>query len=163
MYLAVVEAKTAALFAAASEAGAVIAGADDKTSAALHGYGRNLGVAFQLVDDALDYIGAQDALGKSVGDDFREGKMTLPVVYSISRANDEEKKFWKRVISDSTQNPEDFAQACDLMQANGAVEETFACAKHYAARALEDLSAVPQNEHTLALAALAAQSVERAY
>jgi len=90
MYLAVVESKTAALFAAAAQAGAVIAKADPKIEDALRRYGRDLGVAFQLVDDALDYMGAEDALGKSVGDDFREGKMTLPIVYSIDRATPEE-------------------------------------------------------------------------
>lgn len=163
MYLAVVESKTAALFAAAAEAGAVIAGADDKTATALRNYGRNLGVAFQLVDDALDYVGAEVALGKTVGDDFREGKMTLPVVYSIDRANDADRKFWKRVISDGRQSAEDFDKAREIMTDNNALEDTFACARRYATRALEDLGGAPQNDHTSALAELASQSVTRAY
>lgn len=163
MYLAVVESKTAALFAAAAQAGAVIAGADAKTEDALRRYGRDLGVAFQLIDDALDYTGAEAALGKSVGDDFREGKMTLPIVYSIDRATLEEKTFWKRVITDGVQEDGDLEKARDIMARNNALEDTKSCARRYAARALEDLSEAPQNEYTDALSMLAEQSVARAY
>ncbi len=163
MYLAVVESKTAALFAAAAQAGAVIAGADAKTEDALRRYGRDLGVAFQLIDDALDYTGAEAALGKSVGDDFREGKMTLPIVYSIDRATPEEKTFWKRVITDGVQEDGDLEKARDIMARNNALEDTKSCARRYAARALEDLSEAPQNEYTDALSMLAEQSVARAY
>lgn len=163
MYLAVVESKTAALFAAASRAGAVIAGASDQTEDALRRYGRNLGVAFQLVDDALDYSGLEETLGKNVGDDFREGKMTLPIVYSISRADANELKFWKRVISDGHQEPDDFSQACEIINRNGALQDTFACARRYADRALEDLSSAPENEYSQALADLAEKSVSRIY
>ena len=98
MYLAVVESKTAALFAAATHAGAAIAGGNEAKQEALRRYGRNLGVAFQLVDDALDYAGFEDTIGKTVGDDFREGKMTLPVVYALDRATSDERKFWSRVL-----------------------------------------------------------------
>ncbi len=99
-YLAVIDAKTAALFAAAAEVGAVIAERPKSEAAALRSYGRNLGLAFQLVDDALDYSGEQSVLGKSVGDDFREGKITLPVVLSYRRGNAEERAFWERTLKE---------------------------------------------------------------
>ena len=163
MYLAVVESKTAALFSAAAEAGAVIAGASPELADSLRRYGRNLGVAFQLVDDVLDYTGAAGALGKNVGDDFREGKMTLPVVYSIDRASDSENKFWRRVIEDGAQNNDDFQEALSIMKRNNAIDDTFACAKRYATRALDDLSSAPDGEYKDALAALAEQSVNREF
>ncbi len=163
MYLAVVESKTAALFAAAAEVGGVIAGASPVEADALRRYGRNLGVAFQLVDDALDYAGAETALGKSVGDDFREGKMTLPVVYSIDRADGEEKAFWRRVITDGVQDDGDFERACGFMEENRALADTLQCARRYAARALDDLREAPSGPYAEALAALATSSTNRVH
>lgn len=163
MYLAVVEAKTAALFAAAAQAGALIAGASPAEEDALRGYGRNLGIAYQLIDDALDYDGAEGALGKSVGDDFREGKMTLPVVYAVARAREEEKPFWRRVIAEGRQGEGDFEKAQSLMARDEAVVDTIACAKRYAADALENLAALPQNDYAAALADLVKSSVSRAF
>ena len=98
-YLAVIDAKTAALFAAAAEVGAAIADRPKSEAAALRSYGRNLGLAFQLVDDALDYAGDPSTLGKSVGDDFREGKITLPVVLCYRRGNAAERAFWHRTLT----------------------------------------------------------------
>lgn len=163
MYLAVVESKTAALFAAAAEVGGVIAGASPSEADALRRYGRNLGVAFQLVDDALDYAGAETALGKSVGDDFREGKMTLPVVYSIDRADGSEKAFWRRVITDGGQADGDFERARGFMENNRALDDTLSCARRYAARALDDLKEVPGGHYAEALSALAQSSTNRAH
>ena len=163
MYLAVVESKTAALFAAAARAGAIIAGANADAEDALRRYGRNLGVAFQLVDDALDYAGFEKSLGKSVGDDFREGKMTLPVVYALDRASHKERAFWKRVIAEGDQHEDDFERAREIMTANDAIEDTLICARRYAARALDDLAETPANAYSDALAALASQSVLRAH
>ncbi|MEZ5894831.1 MAG: polyprenyl synthetase family protein [Parvularculaceae bacterium] len=161
MYLAVVESKTAALFAAAAQSGAVIAGADATAEEALRSFGRNLGVAYQLVDDALDYSGREAALGKSVGDDFREGKMTLPVVYAFDRASPDDKDFWRRTIAEGRQNEDDFDHARSLIESTRALEDTLACARRYAARAMEDLADAPQNEYTDALSELAALSVAR--
>ena len=161
MYLAVVESKTAALFAAATQAGAIVAGADPRSEEALRSFGRNLGVAFQLVDDALDYSGREQALGKSVGDDFREGKMTLPVVYAFDRANGADRDFWRRTIAEGRQRPEDFDRARELIGATRALEDTFACARRYAARALDDLALAPANAFSAQLAAIASQSVAR--
>ncbi len=163
MYLAVVESKTAALFAAAAHAGAVIAGCDAKSEEALRSFGRNMGIAYQLVDDILDYAGYEDALGKSVGDDFREGKMTLPVVYALGRATSEEKTFWRRTIGEGRQQPDDLARACEALERTGAFADALACAQRYADRALEDLSRAPANAYSRALADLAATSVSRAY
>lgn len=161
MYLAVVESKTAALFAAAAQAGAVIAGATARDEDAMRSFGRNLGVAYQLVDDALDYSGREKALGKSVGDDFREGKMTLPVVYALDRSGPAERDFWRRTIADGRQRPEDFDHARRLIEATHALDDTFACARRYAARAVEDLGRAPQNAFSAALADLAIRSAAR--
>lgn len=161
MYLAVVESKTAALFAAAAQAGAVIAGADPRGEEAMRSFGRNLGIAYQLVDDALDYAGRESALGKSVGDDFREGKMTLPVVYALDRAAGEDRDFWRRTIAEGRQTPDDFERARRLIVSTRALDDTFACARRYANRALDDLSRAPQNDCTAALREVAALSVER--
>lgn len=162
MYLAVVEAKTAALFAGATQSGALIAGCSEAEERALEGYGRNLGVAYQLIDDALDYAGFEPTLGKSVGDDFREGKMTLPVVYAIARARPEEKGFWRRVITDGHQENGDFARARVLMERDDAIIDTIACARRYAERALADLLKAPENVYSAALGDLVATSVSRA-
>lgn len=161
MYLAVVESKTAALFAAATQSGALIAGADAESVEALRSFGRNLGVAFQLVDDALDYSGREVSLGKSVGDDFREGKMTLPVVYAFDRSSGEDREFWRRTIAEGRQRPGDFEHARDLVATTRALEDTFACAKRYAARALDDLTAAPVNAYSAQFAEIAARSVAR--
>ncbi len=163
MYLAVVESKTAALFAAAACAGAMIAGASPTQSDALKRYGRNLGVAFQLIDDALDYSGFEADLGKTVGDDFREGKMTLPIVYALDRATADEKTFWRRTIADGQQEDGDLERAREILIANNALDDTIACAKRYAERAQQDISEAPQNEHAQALCALALHSVSRRY
>ncbi len=160
MYLAVVESKTAALFAAATQAGAIIAGADARGEEAMRSFGRNLGIAYQLVDDALDYSGREQALGKRVGDDFREGKMTLPVVYALDRSP-ADRDFWRRTIAEGRQQAEDFENARRLIVATHALDDTLACARRYAARALENLENAPQNAHSAAFAELARMSAAR--
>lgn len=163
MYLSVVEAKTAALFAAAAQAGALIAGASKAQENDLRDYGQNLGIAYQLIDDALDYTGVEGDLGKSVGDDFREGKMTLPIVYAVARAREEEKPFWRRVIVDGHVEEEDFEQALMLMERDEAVVDTIARAKEYASAAVQNLSELPQNDYSDALSDLVESSVARAF
>lgn len=159
-HLAVVEAKTAALFKGATQSGALIAGADAGGETALAEYGRRFGIAYQLIDDALDYAGAEGALGKTVGDDFREGKMTLPVVYAVARARPEEKAFWKRVVG-GAQEEGDFDRARALMERDDAIADAADCARRYADSALEALSAAPANPYADALAALVTSSVSR--
>jgi octaprenyl-diphosphate synthase len=150
-YLQVIGAKTAALFAAAAEVGAVVAGRPKQEQAALDSYGRNLGVAFQLVDDALDYSGKQAVLGKTVGDDFREGKITLPVVLSYRRGNDEERAFWKRTLERGDQNDDDLETALSLMHKHEAIKDTIDRAKHYGAIARDALAIFAPSEHKSAL------------
>lgn len=137
-YLKVIESKTAALFAAACRVGAVIAGRDTADAEALDAYGRDLGIAFQLVDDALDYAADGTALGKNTGDDFREGKVTLPVLLAHERGDAAERDFWKRVIESPDQQQEaDFAEALRLMQRHGTISATLERARDYG-RAAKD-------------------------
>ncbi len=135
MYLRIISAKTAELFAAAAEAGAISAGVSAARCAALRDYGQRLGVAFQLVDDALDYVGAADALGKNPGDDFREGKATLPLLLAVERTGAAETKFWERTVTRRDQTDLDFRRAQDLVIRTGALESTLNLAAEYAATA----------------------------
>ena len=162
-YLKVINAKTAALFSAAAEVGAIIAGRNEAEREALESYGRNLGVAFQLVDDALDYSGKQAQLGKSVGDDFREGKITLPVVLSYRRGDTEQRKFWKRVMEEGDQRDGDLERAIALMAQHGALEATAERARHYGAIARDAMEIFPESSYKSALVDAIRFSVARAH
>jgi octaprenyl-diphosphate synthase len=162
-YLRVVTAKTAALFAAAAESGAVIAERGEALIRAMRDYGMNLGIAFQLVDDALDYSGRQALMGKSVGDDFREAKVTLPVILAHARATDEARKFWTRVIETGPQAERDLDRAITLVEETGAIGETMVRARRYADMARAALEPLPEGEIRTALADIADFCVERAY
>ena len=162
-YLRVVSAKTAALFAAAAESGAVIAAQAPERIAAMHRYGQNLGIAFQLVDDALDYSGRQALMGKSVGDDFREAKVTLPVILAYARATDTARKFWARAIETGPQGEADLDRAITLVEETGAISETMARARRYADLAKQALETVPEGEIRSVLGDIADFCVERAY
>ena len=166
----VVEAKTARLFAAAAEVGAVAAAesgaapaAADRWRAALTDYGAHLGVAFQLVDDALDYGGAGASLGKAVGDDFRDGKVTLPAVLAFARGDERERGFWRRTLEERRQNDGDLERAIDLVARCGAVRDTVARARKRAESARAALAALPRNRYSEALAEAALFAVERAW
>jgi len=150
-YLAVIDAKTAALFAAAAEVGAVIAGRPKSEAAGLRSYGRNLGIAFQLVDDALDYSGEQATLGKSVGDDFREGKLTLPVVLCYRRGNEAERGFWRRTLQDGKIEDGDLDQAMAYMREHNALSDTMERARHYGAIARDAMAIFPDSDAKSAL------------
>jgi octaprenyl-diphosphate synthase len=162
-YLKVVSAKTAALFAASTEAGAAIAEAGSSRVSALREYGYNLGVAFQLVDDALDYSGRQAQMGKSVGDDFREAKVTLPVILAYERADAQAKQFWLRVIGGSPQHDGDLDRAIDIVEATGAIRDTRDRASRYAETACTALDIFPPGELRSSLIALAQFCVGRGY
>ena len=138
-YLAIINAKTAALFSAAAEVGAAIASRPAEEQTALKSYGKTLGIAFQLVDDALDYGGDSARLGKSVGDDFREGKITLPIILSFRRGNEEERSFWKRTLVDSDIRDGDLEHAIHLMRKHKAIEATLERARHYGSMARDAL------------------------
>jgi octaprenyl-diphosphate synthase len=162
-YLNVVSAKTAALFAAAAESGALLSGRDDGYVPGMRAYGRNLGIAFQLVDDALDYSGRQALMGKSVGDDFREAKMTLPIILAHARARDHDRPFWKRVIETGNQTESDLDRAITLIEQTGAMQETMSRARAYADEAKRALKVMPDSDIKRALADIADFCVERAY
>ncbi|MDF2994804.1 MAG: Trans-hexaprenyltranstransferase [Xanthobacteraceae bacterium] len=138
-YLAVIRGKTAELFAAASEVGPVIGALTKAEQAACRSYGMNLGIAFQLVDDALDYGGSRSKLGKNVGDDFREGKITLPVVLAFRRGNDEERGFWKRCLEEGEITEGDLERAMELLDRHKALTDTVDRARHYGAIAKDAL------------------------
>jgi octaprenyl-diphosphate synthase len=161
-YMAIVSAKTAALFAAAAKAGAVAAGRPGLEAAALEIFGRELGLAFQLVDDALDYGGASAAMGKNVGDDFREGKVTLPVIYARDAGDDAERAFWRRVMG-GERSEEDFPRALSLLRRHNAVARTVADARAHADAARAALAALPSNAYSETLSDLAAFVVERGH
>jgi octaprenyl-diphosphate synthase len=162
-YLAVIHGKTAALFSAAAEVGGIIAGRSAAEQAALRSYGKNLGLAFQLVDDALDYSGEQAKLGKSVGDDFREGKITLPVVLAFRRGNDEERAFWQRTLEAGDMQDGDLERAIGYMTKYGALEDTIKRANHYGAMASDALAIFPQSEAKAALLDAVEFCVRRAH
>ncbi len=132
LYLRIIEAKTAALFAAAAQAGAVVAGAPAARVTALYDYGLKLGLAFQLVDDALDYGGMSETLGKNAGDDFREGKATLPLLLAIGRTGGREAAFWERTIDRRDQTEQDFRRARELVIGTGSLSSTLRLAQGYA-------------------------------
>ena len=138
-YLEVIKAKTAKLFAAAAEVGAMVAGRNGPERVALESFGMNLGIAFQLVDDALDYAGREAKLGKSVGDDFREGKITLPVILAFLRGGRVDREFWKRTLEKLDQRPEDLERAQSLIERHNALTDTLERARHYGAMARDAL------------------------
>ena len=160
-YLQVVRGKTAALFSAATEAGAVISGADADAQRALYTYGDALGIAFQIADDLLDWQGDAGATGKNVGDDFRERKLTLPIIKAVAAADAEERAFWARTIEKGDQRDGDLEHARALMERHGALAATRAEALDWAAQARAALAELPAHELRDLLGALAEQAVSR--
>lgn len=161
-YMAIIAAKTAALFAAAAKAGAVAAGRPGAEADALEAFGRELGLAFQLVDDALDYGGLSAAMGKNAGDDFKEGKVTLPVVFAREAGDESERTFWRRVMG-GERSDDDFHRAAALIRRHDAINKTLDAARAHAAAATAALASLPANAYRDALSDLADFVVERAY
>ena len=161
-YLRIISAKTAELFAAAAEAGAVGIGADEKITSAVRSFGLNLGLAFQLADDALDYGGSSEALGKNAGDDFREGKVTLPLLLAVARTRGREDAFWERTINKGERTEDDFRRARELIVGTGALASTLDAADEYADAAKAALAVLPASPWRDALAGLADFAVSRA-
>lgn len=161
IYLKVVRGKTAALFSAATEVGGVIAGASEDVVRALFTYGDALGIAFQIADDLLDYTGASSVIGKNVGDDFRERKLTLPLIKAVAQANAEERAFWVRVIEKGDQRDGDLDQAMAIMARHGALEAARDDAMVWAARGREALSLLPDQPLRQVLDDLTAYVVAR--
>ncbi|WP_208541148.1 MULTISPECIES: polyprenyl synthetase family protein [Bartonella] len=144
-YLKIINAKTAALFSAAAEVGPIIAGYGHEERLALRKYGTSLGLAFQLVDDALDYSGNAEHLGKNIGDDFREGKITMPVILSYTRGNATEKAFWKQALENNNNNDESLAHAQHLMEKYDSLTDTIKQARIYGKQAIDALSPIKEN------------------
>ncbi len=162
-YLQVIDAKTATLFAAAAEVGGVIASAEPRALDGIRSYGRNLGIAFQLVDDALDYASQSETLGKNTGDDFREGKITLPLLLAARRGSDEEREFWNRIVRTPSQDPADFDYALSCLHKTHALDETKERARHYGARAVDALALFPNSSLKSELLDLVQFCIARAY
>jgi len=162
-YLAVIRAKTAELFAAACEVGPALAAKEKAELAACRSFGMNLGVAFQLIDDALDYGGKSAKLGKNVGDDFREGKITLPVVLSFRRGSELERAFWNRTLGEGDIRDGDLDEAIALIAKHHSIEDTVGRARHYGAIATDALALVPASEMKSALEEAVAFCIGRAH
>ena len=162
-YMEVIEAKTAALFAAACRIGAVVAERPMVEEEALERFGSGFGIAFQLVDDVLDYSALQAELGKAVGDDFRDGKITLPVVLAFQRADDTERAFWRRCMEDQAQQEGDLEQAIDHLQRHDALSDAMARARTYADSARDALQLFPETPAKAALLDVVEFCVDRAY
>lgn len=162
-YLEVVSAKTAALFEAAARIGAVVADRPRTEEDTLESFGRNLGIAFQLIDDVLDYSAHQATLGKTVGDDFREGKITLPIVLAFRRGNEVEREFWKRTLEAGDQTDDDLQQAIAYLNARQALADTIERARHYAAMARDALGIFSDSEVKKTLVDVVDFCVDRAH
>jgi octaprenyl-diphosphate synthase len=160
-YLEVIQGKTAALFAAACQIGAVVADRPQREEAALAEFGMKLGIAFQLVDDALDYVADQATLGKTVGDDFREGKITLPVLVAFLAGDETEKAFWQRTIEASEQTDSDLDHAMRLIAEHGAIRVTLDSAQRFVQEAKAALTVFPDSPIRRALADVADYTVQR--
>jgi octaprenyl-diphosphate synthase len=162
-YLDIIGSKTAALFAAACRVAAAVAERDESTELALDSYGRNLGIAFQLVDDAIDYVSDAETMGKGVGDDFRDGKVTLPVILAHARGNAEDRTFWKDAVEGRRISDDDLAHAKSLLLSTGAIDATMERARHYGRRAIDALGRFPDSTAKAALCEAAEFATLRAY
>jgi octaprenyl-diphosphate synthase len=162
-YLTIIGAKTAALFAAACRISPVIAESGEEAELALDSYGRHLGIAFQLIDDVIDYASDAETMGKGVGDDFRDGKMTLPVILAVARGSDEDRAFWKAALAGEKVGDADLAHALALMRKTGALTDTIDRARHYGRRAVDALARFPAGKPKAALTEAVGFAIARAY
>ncbi len=160
-YIEIITAKTAALFAAACEVGPIIAEADVSAAQAMAEYGLNMGIAFQIADDALDYDADRTKLGKDIGDDFRESKMTAPVILALAKADETEKIFWSRVIQEKDQRDSDFQTAQNILAKHNAIEESLRLAEQYGEKARLALAEAPDHECRAILNELVTYSIHR--
>jgi len=162
-YLEIIAAKTAALFAAACRVAPVVAEASEDAEVALESYGRNLGIASQLTDDAIDYSSDAATMGKPQGDDFRDGKMTLPVILAYARGSEQDRAFWRSAIGGDRVSDDDLAHATALLEATDALTDTVERARQYGRRAIDALAMFPASKAKAALTEAAEFAVARAY
>jgi octaprenyl-diphosphate synthase len=162
-YLTIISAKTAALFAAACRVAPVVAEADEDIEMALESFGKNLGIAFQLTDDVIDYASESATMGKGVGDDFRDGKMTLPVILAYARGTQSDREFWRSAIAGERVSSDDLQRAIELVRSSGALGDTVERARQYGRRAIDALAAFPASKVRSALIEAVEFAVARAY
>jgi octaprenyl-diphosphate synthase len=162
-YLQIISAKTAALFAAACRVSPVVAEAGEDAELPLDNYGRNLGIAFQLSDDVIDYTSDEGTMGKGVGDDFRDGKMTLPVIVAYARGSADDRAFWAAAMAGDRTSDDDLAQATSLLRSTEALDDTIERARQYGRRAIDALAQFPSSKAKAALVEAAEFAVARAY
>ena len=162
-YLQIIGAKTAALFAAACRIAPVVAEASEEAETALESYGRNLGIAFQLIDDVIDYASDSTTMGKGVGDDFRDGKMTLPLILAYARGSTSDRAFWEAAVAGNRIGEQDLTQAIALMQSSHALSDTIDRARHYGRRAIDALGPFAAGKAKTALIEAVEFAVARAY
>ena len=162
-YLTIISAKTAALFAAACRVSPVVAEADEDCEVALETYGKNLGIAFQLTDDVIDYASDSATMGKGVGDDFRDGKVTLPVILAYARGSDTDREFWRAAMTGERASDGDLAHAVALLHSTEALADTVERARHYGRRAIDALANFPASKAKAALTEAVEFAIQRAY
>ncbi|HTU12827.1 MAG TPA: polyprenyl synthetase family protein [Allosphingosinicella sp.] len=162
-YLEIIQAKTAALFAAACRIAAVVAERGEADELALDAYGRNLGIAFQLIDDAIDYASDAETMGKGVGDDFRDGKVTLPVILAYARGSESERAFWRAAMAGERAGDADLEEATGLLRSSGALDDTLNRARLFGQRAIDALGPFPGGRAKAAMAEAVEFAVARAY
>jgi len=163
IYFNVVNAKTASLFSAACQVGAISAEASKTEINSLKSFGTNFGMTFQLIDDAIDYSSNKKILGKNTGDDFKEGKITLPIILAYGRSNDKEKKFWQKVISKLDQNNGDFEYALEIINKYNCIQDTITRAKHFSNVAIDSLDIFKDSQYKDRLISLVSKSISRIY
>tara|TARA_Y100001970_G_scaffold174598_1_gene213059 strand:+ start:166 stop:1194 length:1029 start_codon:yes stop_codon:yes gene_type:complete len=161
IYLEVINGKTASLFSAACQVGAMSADTSSEKIEALKSFGTNFGISFQLIDDAIDYSSTSFDLGKNRGDDFKEGKVTLPVILAYLRSNNSEKKFWKKTIENLNQNKDDFEKAIFIIKKYDCIEDTVKRAKHFASIAKDSLGTFENNQYKNILINLVESGITR--
>jgi len=161
VYFDVINGKTASLFSAACQVGGISACATNKEIESLKSFGTNFGMAFQLIDDAIDYSSTNASLGKNIGDDFKEGKVTLPIILAFLRSNNEEKKFWKKTIERLEQDKTDLKNAIKIMEKYNCISDTIERARHFANVAIDSLGIFKENEYKSALMNLIKSSLKR--
>ena len=160
-YSQIIAAKTAELFAAACQVGAVIAVNDSALQQAMYNFGLNLGMAFQIIDDVLDYMASQAVMGKNIGDDFREAKVTLPIILAYQHSDQEEKNFWNRTIQHKNQHEQDFAQALTIFDKYNIIAKCLAIAEEFTAKAKQFIDVAPDNKIKTALIEILNYSIQR--
>ena len=161
IYFDVINGKTASLFSASCQVGGISAGGNKNQINALKSFGTNFGMAFQLIDDAIDYSSSKNKMGKNTGDDFKEGKITLPVILAYGRSNYDEKKFWNKAISNLQQDENDFEKALSIMNKYNCIQDTITRAEHFSSVAIDSLDVFENNQYKDCLINLALGSINR--